>query len=138
MMKKILSVAMVALMIFVLCASPVSAAKSKSVNLAPNRSWSTDVKCTLNKNILGKPKAGVVRVSINNWGVNVDIRMRNGSKVIWSQNNAIRSSGTSAWVYRDFNLGNNYNYYNLSFRCSKSCQVAPGVTVKNIKNCNIS
>lgn len=139
MTKKMVSFVMVVLIITASFALPASAASSKRLSLSPNRSWSSDVKCTLNKNIWGKPKNGTVRVTVMNWGVNVDVRMRNGSKVIWSQNSAINVSGkNTANVYRDFYLGNNYKYYNLSFRCSKSCWAAPGVTVKNIKNCNIS
>ncbi len=139
-MKKIVSMVMLVLTILTMLAFPASAASKRTVSLSTNRSWSDDITCTLNKkNVWGKRKSGTVRVSINNWGVNVDIRMRNGSKVIWSQNNAIQSTKAgSGWVYRDFSLGNNYKYYDLSFRCSKKCWAAPSVTVKNIANCNIT
>ncbi len=138
MIKRIVSVMAVALVLFTMFAIPVSAASKKSVGLNPNCGWSSTVKCTLNKNIWGKPKNGVVRVSINNWGVNVDIRMSNGGRTIWSQNNAIKSSGKAASVYRDFSLGNDHSYYDLSFRCSRKCWAAPTVTVTNQSNCNIT
>lgn len=138
MKKRFISIALVIVVIISTLVVPVVAASSKTVYLTGNCSWSGDVKCTLSKNIWGNPKSGKVRVSIANWGVNVDIRMRYNGKVIWSENNAIRSSGSSAEVYRDFYLGNDHTYYNLSFRCSRSVYVAPYVTVKNLSNCSIS
>lgn len=117
---------------------PASAANSKTVYLSTNRGWSSNVTCTLSKNWLGKAKNGTVRASIPNWGVNVDIRMKNGSKVVWSQNNAITGNNRSAFTYRDFSLGNNYKYYNLQFRTSRNCMSAPYVKVTNIKNVSIS
>ena len=138
MTKKILSIFLVTLMMVSIFSFSVSAASSKTVSLSGNRGWSSSVTCTLKKNIWGKSKSGTVRATIPNWGVNVDIRMCNGGRVIWSENNAIRGNNRTDYTYRNFNLGNNYKYYNLSFRCSKNCSVAPYVTVKNIKNVNIS
>jgi len=139
MKKRIISVLMVAILLVSMFSISVSAASSKTINLSKNRSWSSDVKVTMSKNWLGQTKSGTVRVYIANWGVNVDIRMRNGSKVIWSQNNAIKaSSKTVATIYRDFSLGNDHTYYNLSFRTSKTCSVAPYVKVVPQKNCTVS
>lgn len=140
-MKKIISMIMVVLTILSTMAFSASAATKKTVNLTTDRSWSNSVTCTLNKkNVLGQRKSGTVRVTMIDYGVNIDVRMRNGSKTIWSQNNAIKSSGktTKAFIYRDFSLGNDHKYYDLSFRCSKTCWVAPYVTVKNVANCDIT
>lgn len=111
------------------------AASSKSIYVPTNRTWSSNAKCTLTN----KKKAAKVRVEIDNWGANIDIRMRNGSKVIWSENNAIKSSNKlCARIYRDFGLGCDHTYYDLSFRCNKDVFVSPGVYVKAISNCKIS
>ncbi len=139
MLKKIISVMMVALVVFTMLSIPVSAASSKRVYVAPNRTWSASVRCTLGKNWLGQRKDGKVRVSIQSWGVNVDVRMRNGGRTIWSQNNAIVSNNArSANVYRDFNLGKNYAYYDLSFRSNKKYAVGVSATVSNRSNVSIS
>ena len=135
MKKRILALVLLALVMVSVLSVPAYAASSKTVYLSGSRGWSSDIRCTLSTS-WGRPKSGVVRATIPNWGVNVDIRMRNGSKVIWSENNAIRCPNKTppAWIYRDFNLGNDHSYYNLSFRTSTRCSVAPYVTVKGIKN----
>lgn len=138
MAKKNLSMFLATLMMFSIFSFSASAASSKTVTLPTNRSWSSSVTCTLQTNIWGKAKSGTVRATIPNWGVNVDVRMCNGGRVIWSQNNAISGSNRTAFTSRDFSLGNNYKYYALSFRCSKKCTTSPYVTVKNINNVTIS
>ena len=138
MTKKLICVLLLATMIFSIASVGASAAGSRTVHLSSNRAWSSDVRCTLSKNIFGKVKSGTVRCTMNNWGVNVDVRMRQGTRVIWAQNNAIRSSGSSAFKYRDFSLGNNYSYYDLSFRTSTSCYYAPSVIVNALSNCTVS
>lgn len=132
-----------AIMLVVILASSFSAtafaATSRHISVPSGTSWSSEVKCTLTKNLLGKTQNGKVRVTMDNWGVNLDVRMRNGSKTIWSENNAIKySTKAVAYIYRDFNLGNDHSYYNLSFRCNKKVLAAPGVTVKAVSNCKIS
>ncbi|MBQ7296420.1 MAG: hypothetical protein IJW86_09560 [Clostridia bacterium] len=139
-MKKIISIIMVTLTILTMLILPVSAANKVTVYLPTNRSWSETVVCSLNKkNFWGKRKSGEVRVTAQLTGVNVDVRLSNGSKVLWQENNAIvcptSKAGKTASVYRDFYLGNNNKKYYLSFRCSKKCIKSPTVTVKNIKNC---
>lgn len=139
MIKKSICVIMVVATLFTMFAFSASAATSKTVYTNTSRQWSSDVKCSLTA--LGKLKGGSVRVYVQQAGVNVDIRMRNGSKTIWSQNNAINCGNVkrlSAQVYRDFSLGKNYSYYNLSFRTSKACYCAPYVTVTSLKNVKVS
>ncbi len=134
MKKRIISVAMLIMVLLSSFSFSAFAATSKTVYVPTNHTWSSDAKCTLTN----KKKAATVRATMQNWGVNLDIRMRNGSKVIWSENNAIKwSKKAVANVYRDFNLGCDHTYYSLSFRCNKSCGVCPSVTLKAIKNCSL-
>ena len=140
MKKRIISIIMVVIMLFAVCSISVSAATKRTVYLNSNRGWSSDITVTMNKNVLGKAKSGSVRAYMANWGVNVDIRMKNSNnKVIWSQNNAIKaSSKVVATIYRDFSLGNDNSVYKLSFRTSKKCAAAPYVRVESLKNCKVS
>lgn len=137
-MKKIMCSLLAVMLSFSALVLPASAASSKTVYLNENRGWSSNVTCTLSKNWLGKTKDGQVKASIPNWGVNVDIRMTNGGRTVWSQNNAITGNNRGTVTYRIFNLGSNYKYYNLQFRTSKKCGCAPYVKVQNVKNVSIS
>lgn len=139
MKKRIVCIVMLVVILASSLSSTAFAATSKHISIPSGTSWSSNVKCTLKKNIFGKVQNGKVRVTMDNWGVNLDIRMCNGSKTIWSENNALKySSKAVASVYRDFSLGNDHTYYNLSFRCNKKALCPPSVTVKNLSNCTIS
>lgn len=122
MKKRIMAVFL--LVVMIVSAIPVTA--SAATTLYPRTNWSASANCTL-KN---KKKDAYVTASMNNWGVNCDIRMISNGRVIWSERNSIRSSGNSAYIYRTYRLGKNNSNYKLQFKASKSAYCYPAITVK--------
>lgn len=117
--------AMFMFVIIVISSIPISASAATSVTvpMKSNYTWSQYINCKLSKT----SKDGVVRVSIDNWGENIDIQMLKGNKVVWSQNNTITSvSKNVTRVYRDYTLGKKQSSYNLQFRYNKSKHVNMG------------
>lgn len=128
-MKKVICIALATLMLVSLFSFSVSA---KNISLPGDQSWIGPATCTLKKTVLGKTKSGSVRVTLLNWGVNADIKMVVGKKIVWSQNNAIKSGAV-----RVFSLGNDHNEYLLYFRCSRKCNPGTGLSIVNNSNCTV-
>ncbi|MCM1285343.1 MAG: hypothetical protein NC213_09380 [Acetobacter sp.] len=139
MKKRFLAMFMFVVMVISAIPFSASAATSATAPMKSNYTWSQYVNCKLSNRF----KDGTVRVSIDNWGENIDIQMLKGNKVVWSQNNTIKSINKNvAYVYRDYSLGKNQSSYNLQFRYNKSKHVSMGgvyvSAVKNVKSVSIA
>lgn len=128
-MKKVICIALAVLTLVSVMSFAVSA---KNISLPGDRTWIGPATCTLKKNALGKPKNGVVRVNLLDWGYNADIKMEADGKIVWSQNNAIKSGAS-----RNFDLGNDHSVYKLYFRCSRSGLAGTGLSIVNKKNVTV-
>ncbi|MCC8073440.1 MAG: hypothetical protein LIO62_04875 [Clostridiales bacterium] len=126
MKKRIMAIAM--LVVMIVSCIPINASAAVTVTPKDNKNWTSSVTCTLKKT----KKDAYVTVKMSNYGVNCDIRMLSGGKVIWSESNSIKSSSSnkSTGVYRVYKLGKGKSSYQLQFKGSKKVYVYPPITVK--------